>query len=265
MISLPLFRREARRSIALFVIFAGILALYASVILTMYDPELGESLAMMKDAMPQLFAAFGMSDPGSTLTEFLANYLYGFLFLVLPLVMLILLANRLMVSYLDRGTMACLLSTPNPRPKIAGSQALFLAGSAVLTAVYAGGLCSLLSVAMYPGELAAGPFFRLNLTLAALLCLLGSICFLGVCALPDSRRGLSLGGGLCVVFILLQMLAQSGEKWEWLKYLTPLTAFDTAALSSGGGSLWPTLGLAGAALLLYCAGIWVFTRRDLCL
>ena len=66
MISLPLFRREARRSIALFVIFAGILALYASVILTMYDPELGESLAMMKDAMPQLFAAFGMSDPGPT-------------------------------------------------------------------------------------------------------------------------------------------------------------------------------------------------------
>lgn len=68
-----------------------------------------------------------------------------------------------------------------------------------------------------------------------------------------------------MVFILLQMLAQSGEKWEWLKYLTPLTAFDTAALSSGGGSLWPALGLAGAALLLYSAGIWVFTRRDLCL
>ena len=49
MISLPLFRREARRSILLLVIFAGILALYASVILTMYDPELGDSLAMMKE------------------------------------------------------------------------------------------------------------------------------------------------------------------------------------------------------------------------
>ena len=86
MISMPLFRQEARRSILLLVIFPGILALYASVILTMYDPELGDSLAMMKEAMPELFAAFGMSDPGSTLTEFLANYLYGFLFLVLPLV-----------------------------------------------------------------------------------------------------------------------------------------------------------------------------------
>ena len=124
MISLPLFRREARRSILLLVIFAGILALYASVILTMYDPELGDSLAMMKDAMPELFAAFGMSDPGSTLTEFLANYLYGFLFLVLPLVLLILLTNRLVVGYLDQGTMAWLLSTPTPRWKIAATQAM---------------------------------------------------------------------------------------------------------------------------------------------
>ena len=265
MISMPLFRREARRSILLLVIFAGILALYASVILTMYDPELGDSLAMMKDAMPELFAAFGMSDPGSTLTEFLANYLYGFLFLVLPLVLLILLTNRLVVGYLDRGTMAWLLSTPTPRWKIAATQAMLHVVCAALIVVYAGGLCVILSAIMYPGELAVGPFFRLNLTLAALLCLLGSICFLGACALPDSRRGLALGGGLCVMFLLLQMLAQSGEKWEWLRYLTPLTAFHSAALSSGGGSLRPALGLAVGTAALYAAGIWRFTRRDLSL
>ena len=99
----------------------------------------------------------------------------------------------------------------------------------------------------------------------ALLCLLGSICFLGVCALSDSRRGLALGSGLCVVCILLQMLAQSGDKWEWLRYLTPLTAFDSTALAAGGGSLWPALGLAGGAACLYATGIFVFTRRDLCL
>ena len=157
MISMPLFRREARRSILLLVIFAGILALYASVILTMYDPELGDSLAMMKDAMPELFAAFGMSAPGSTLTEFLANYLYGFLFLVLPLVLLILLTNRLVVGYLDRGTMAWLLSTPTPRWKIAATQAMFHVVCAALIVVYAGGLCVILSAIMYPGELAVGP------------------------------------------------------------------------------------------------------------
>ena len=265
MIVMPLLRREARRSVPLLLIFAGILALYASVILTMYDPELGESLALMMASMPQLFAAFGMSDPGATLAEFLSNYLYGFLFLALPLVMLILLANRLLAQYLDRGSLAWLLSTPHPRWKIAATQALFLAACAVLTAAYAGGLCALLSAVMYPGELAAGPFLALNLTLAALLALLGSVCFLGICVFSDSRRGLAAGGGLCGVFMLLQMLSQVDEQWSWLRYLTPLTAFDAAALSRGEGALWPALCLGGGAMVLYAAGILLFSRRDLCL
>lgn len=265
MVCVPLLQREARRNLPLLAIFAGILTLYASVILTMYDPELGESLAMMKDAMPQLFAAFGMSDPGATLAEFLANYLYGFLFLALPLVMVILLTNRLLTGYLDRGTMAWLLATPRPRRQIAASQILFLMGSILAAVLYAGGLCALLSAFMYPGELALLPFLRLNLTLAALLALLGGICFAGTCAFPDSRHGLAAGGGLCVVFLLLQMLSQAGEKWEWLRYLTPLTAFDNAALARGDGSLWPALGLGAAALALCAAGVEIFTRRDLSL
>ena len=265
MICAPLLQREAKRNLLLLAVFAGILTLYASVILTMYDPELGESLAMMKDAMPQLFAAFGMSDPGATLAEFLANYLYGFLFLALPLVMIILLTNRLLAGYLDRGTMAWLLATPRPRRQIAASQALFLVGSILGAVLYAGGLCALLSAFLYPGELAPLPFLRLNLCLAALLCLLGSLCFLGVCAVSDSRRGLAAGGGVCVVFLLLQMLSQAGEKWEWLRYLTPLTAFDSAALARGDGSLWPALGLGAAALALYAAGVGAFARRDLSL
>ena len=118
---------------------------------------------------------------------------------------------------------------------------------------------------MYPGELASLPFLRLNLSLAALLSLLGSLCFGGVCALPDSRQGLAAGGGLCVLFMLLQMLSQAGEKWEWLQYLTPLTAFDSAALARVEGSMWPALVLFMAALALYAAGVGIFTRRDLSL
>lgn len=263
MICAPLFLRETKRNLSLLAIFAGILALYAVVILTMYDPELGDSLAMMKEAMPQLFAAFGMSDPGTSLAQFLANYLYGFLFLALPLITVILLTNRLLAGYLDRGTMAWLLATPRSRRQIAASQALFLVAAILAAVVYAGGLCTLLSALLYPGELDILPFLRLNLSLAALLSLLGSLCFLGVCTLPDSRHGLAAGGGLCVLFMLLQMLSQAGEKWEWLRYLTPLTAFDSAALARGEGSLFPALVLAISALALYVAGVGIFTRRDL--
>ena len=39
--------------------------------------------------------------------------LYGFLLVVFPMVFLILLANRLLTRYLDRGSIAFLLATPN--------------------------------------------------------------------------------------------------------------------------------------------------------
>ena len=67
--------------------------------------------------MPEIMSAFGMANTGSTLTEFLSNYLYGFLLLVFPMILEIILANKLVVKYVDIGSMAYLLSTPNSRNK----------------------------------------------------------------------------------------------------------------------------------------------------
>ena len=93
--SLTLFRREVRAHWVLALVFAAVMTLYGSMIVSMFDPKLGESLAMMAESMPQIFAAFNMTDPGATLTEFLANYLYGFLFIVLPMVAILILAAGL--------------------------------------------------------------------------------------------------------------------------------------------------------------------------
>ena len=41
----------------------------------MYDPQLGESLHMMAQSIPDLFAAFGTQDPGLTMMDFIINYL----------------------------------------------------------------------------------------------------------------------------------------------------------------------------------------------
>ena len=84
---LPLFMHELRSCLFPTFIIAAVAILYAGVIVGMYDPALGESLALMRDAMPELFAAFGMADQGTTLLEFMVNYLYGFLLVALPLVL----------------------------------------------------------------------------------------------------------------------------------------------------------------------------------
>ena len=46
--------------------------------------------------------------------------------MILPLVFSIMLANKLIMGYIDNGSMAYLIATPNTRFKIVFTQALFL-------------------------------------------------------------------------------------------------------------------------------------------
>mgnify|MGYP000830365636 CR=1 FL=1 len=117
-----LFGRECRANYKIWLIFAAVLTMYSAVIVSMFDPKLGESLNLMAQSMPELFAAFGMASPGVTMLDFLVNYLYGFLYLVFPLVLVLLLVNRLLARYLERGAMAWLLAAPHPRRRIAASR-----------------------------------------------------------------------------------------------------------------------------------------------
>lgn len=260
-----LLRRDAATAWRPFLIIGAVLAMYAGVVTSMFDPELGESLQMMMEAMPQMFAAFGMANPGSTLAAFLANYLYGFLYLALPLVLILLLNSRFMVRWIDRGSMAWLLAAPLPRRKLAATQAAALSAAVTLLCLWIAGLGLALAEGMFPGELEMERFFWMNLGLWALLQLLAAICFLAGCAVPDSRLATGAGGGLCVLFLLLDMLAGMDEAWEALRFFTPLTLYDPMALSEGTAHLWMVAALAGAALVLYGLGTAIFCRRDLSL
>ncbi|WP_425387413.1 hypothetical protein [Brachyspira alvinipulli] len=75
----------------------------------MFDPKLGKSLKLMSE----MFALFGMNNFSSNLMDFLINYLYSFLLIVLPLVFIIILVHRLIIKYIDIGIIVYLLATPN--------------------------------------------------------------------------------------------------------------------------------------------------------
>ena len=62
MINWVLFSKEFKANLKLFIIFWAVLAVYAGMIVAMFDPKLGDSLNLMAQGMPQLFAAFGMDD-----------------------------------------------------------------------------------------------------------------------------------------------------------------------------------------------------------
>ena len=244
-----LFRRSARSLWKTWVVFAAVLSLYVSMITAMFDPKLNATLDEIVTAMPQLMNMVGMQAGSSSLGGFLINYLYGFLLLLLPLVFSILAANRLVARWVDTGSMAYLLVSPNTRARVARTQALVLIAGGTLLTAYCTALAVGCAAAMFPGELHLA---------------LGGFCFFASCLFNESRLSVALGAGVPVLFFLIRMLANMGGRLEKLKYATVFTLFDPTGLFRGDGAAY-----AGAAVLLalglgfYALGTAVFSRRDL--
>lgn len=261
-----LFKRELKANYKIVIIFLAILTMYSTMIVAMFDPKLGESLNLMLESMPDVFSAFGMSKPAATLIGFIANYLYGFILIVIPLIFIILTSNRLVTRYIDRGSMAYLLATPNKRRSIITTQAIFLLCSLLILVLYVVGISSITSSIMFPGELDIKNYLLLNVGLYGMLLFFGGLCFFSACTFSDTRLSYGLGGGLSVMFMLFQMISQVGEKFEGLKYLTPLTLFSQDKLANGDSSAF--IGVAVLYVLgiaLFIIGINLFNKRDLSL
>ena len=259
-----LLRLDWRGSWKPLAVFLAVCAMYIGVIVAMFDPELGELMNQMAAAMPDLFAAFGMGSAAATLLDFLLNYLYGFLLLLLPMVFLLMTAGRLVARQVDNGFMSCLLSAGVTRGRLMATQV-----TALLTALLAlDAGCYLLGVGfsgiLFPGELDQRGFLLAN---AGLLCLhlcMAGVCFFCSCIFSDSRQALSVSGGLLVVEYLLQMIVNLGDRFSWLRYATFYTLYDPYLAAAGEG--WPgclILGAAGIGLL--AGGAVIFCRRDLSL
>ncbi|MDL2224819.1 ABC transporter permease subunit [Eubacteriales bacterium OttesenSCG-928-M02] len=264
MFNATLFFHELRANYRLLLLFLIVLSLYMGVIITMFDPALGSALDALSESMPGLFAAFGMMNPGATLLQFLANYLYGFLLIAFPLVFLIMLSNKLVARYVDHGSMAYLLATPHTRRSIILTQMLVLLSSTLLLVLFVTLFGILLSHLAFPGALDVGTFLLLNLGWLCLLLFLGGLCFFFSCLFNDSRRSYGFGIGLTIAFLLVQMLSQVGDKLEGLRYATPLSLFQpTAILAGDAAQIWMLglLFLLGAAL--FTAGAIIFTKKDM--
>lgn len=259
-----LFAKEARANLFVFIIIAAVLFLYLAVVVSMYDPQLGESLDMMMASMPELFAAFGMASQATTLLGFMLNYLYGFLLTILPFVLILIMVNKLVVRSLDRATMSYLLATPNSRVRIA----LTLAGVLVVALIVLAALTMAAEVVcaefMFPGDLDIEGLLRANVGMLCLWLFFGGLCFLSACTFSNANAALWAGGSACIAFFLMQMMSTVSDNLEFLEKVNPLTLFDYYGLAAG-----ETAAYGGAAALLilgiglFAAAIAVFNKRNL--
>ena len=242
-----------------------VLLMYQSIIISMYDPENVEAMATMIKALPEaMSAAFGYDMIATDLSGYLGAYLYGFLFLVFPLIYLVPAANNMIARHVDKGSMVYMLATPNTRTTISVTQAVFLVSSTAVLLLSVVLMGILLCEIMFPGELVYGDYLLLNLVTIAVHLVLCAIGFLASCTFSESRHSIAVGVGIPVAFLLLKMMSGTSEQLEAMKYASLFTVIDIPKIFSNTGyALLSTAVLLLVTFVLIVIGIYIFDRRSL--
>ena len=264
MVNITLYKREMKGSIKLLVIFAAVVTLYVSIIISMYDAEQMALLDGIVETMPEIMAAVGMKAGAASLLSFMISYLYGFILLIFPMVYCILRGNGLIAKYIERGSMVSLTAAPVKRRTVALTQMTVLVSGILILVVYSTVLQIICSEINAPGELNVSQLLRINVGLLCLHLFIGGICFLASCIFSDTRYSVGVGAGIPALMYVLQMLSNVGANAEKAKYFTFFTLFRPDDIIAGDSSA-----VIGVAVLLigsmglYALGIIVFSKKDL--
>lgn len=261
--NVALYKNGLKENWKLWLIFLAVMSMYISVVISMFDPNLGSVMDEMTAAMPELMALFGMQNTGSTLVEFMASYLYGMIFLVFPMVYTIMTANKLIAKQIDRGSMAYLLAAPVSRKKVAFTQLLVLLTGVVLLVFASAGIGAIVAKVMFPGELDMAAYLKLNGGALLLHLVISGICYLASCVFNDAKWSVAAGAGIPVLCYVIQMVANLGGNYENVKYATFFTLYSpTAVLRGEDWILAAMFAMTFVSLILYGCAIFIFNRKD---
>lgn len=160
--------------------------------------------------------------------------------------------------------MAYLLAVPAKRWKIMMTQCIFMLVSLLVIVIYVTCLILVVSEVLFPGEMETAAFIRINVGLLGMLVFFGGACFCASCFSNESKTSSAVSTAIVVYSVLVQMISQVGDKFEKVKYATPVTLFDIDGLSAGDGKAWMMCGILYlAGFLLMGIGIIRFSKRDL--
>jgi len=260
-----LFTRTLKANWLLAAVFTVIVLIYVTTSLSMFNPRTAEDLESMIELLPEgLTRAMGFVNLGTDLTMYLANYLFGFIMIIFPMIYVIILANRLIARHVDSGAMAYLLTTPNTRSRIATTQAFYLAVSLAVIFLIASGVAIVLASAMFPGHLDVGAYLGLNWVSYLSLLTAGGVSFFSSCSFNESRQSLAVGASVPVLFFVFRMVSALGDELSWLQYLSVYSFIDVDRIvNEASFILLVTAVQLPLAILLFTGGIIRFARRSL--
>ncbi|MGE4276575.1 MAG: hypothetical protein AB7E30_05275 [Lawsonibacter sp.] len=262
--SRTLFKMDVKNNIFLLLIFCGVMSMYMSIIMYMYDPTSSESLMDMMDVMPpEMIAAFGFNNASTDLTGFVAGFYYGFLVFAFPMVYYIILSNRLVCKMVDSGAFAYLLQTPTSRIKIIVTQAAYLLTSIVVlfSVVYLVGTNA--ARAWFPGMLNVQAYTRLHTSAALLTMALAMVCFFYSCLFNESKRSLAFGTSIPLTFFLLFLIGGVSDDAEVFKDLSIFSLLDATGIVQNGNTTGINILFVTMTVILFVASVLVFEKKRL--
>lgn len=262
--SITLFKNTLKRNWVLLAIFLGVLSMYMTVMLSMYNPDDMEMLSSMINLFPpELMKAMGFESIVTDLTGYLASWLYGLLMLGFPLVYCVILGNRLVAKMVDNSSFAYLLSTPNSRVRIIVTQGLYALTSvaALMTVMFGVGV--ILSAVVFPGLLDIRQFLRLNLTTMLVNMTVMMISFFFSCLFNETRFSLLFGAGIPIVFLLMKMLGGVSDEGSLIKKASIYGFYDPVKLVAGDSMVMVNLIYISLIAILFAGGVIIFRRKRL--
>lgn len=263
MISIPMLKQNLKACLVPFVIIFAFLVMYTTVIIYMYNPELAEMLEGYQEALPEMMAAVGMTGVASSLLEWIQIYLYGFIMLLFPLIFIIIAVNKLVMGFIDNGSLAGILATPNSRGKMIMTQllSLYLWLFMLMLCITVVGILS--AKALFPDELDISSYLCLNAGTLMLWFAVASITFLAACIFSDAKYYYFVGAGIPVLFFFFHMMGNMGEDLEFLKYATIYSLLPAEQLIAGSNeAILPCVILFLVSVFCSAAGGIYFTKRD---
>ncbi|MBE7128485.1 ABC transporter permease [Bacillus mycoides] len=259
MFSKAIFKQTLKANFKLWIIFTVITSAMLAVMIAVFEPT---TLSGMTDMVKGTPLAAMMKN--TTFLGMLASTFYSMHGILLPVIFIMMTANSLIASQVDRGSMAYLLSTPTKRSTVVGTQALYLITSlVVMFVIVTGAGLATIQITQSNVDINISDFIMLNVGLFLLMFATSGISFFFSCLFNLSKNSLALGAGIPVAFFLFQLMGQVSTSLEKMKYLSLNTLFDTNAILNGDSVAIPFIILIGVGIVLYGAGMRVFQQKDL--
>jgi ABC-2 type transport system permease protein len=243
----------------------AVLMMYASIAAWMFNPESAEAINDFIGVLPEAFIkALGFDGLGTDLTTYLANYLFGFIYLMFPMLFVLFIATKLIGKPIDSGSMVYLVATPLRRTTIAITQIIFLLDALLFVFVVNFAVTYIVSELRFPGMLDVSGYFMLNLMTYLVIGLLASIVFF-LSVLPiDYGKAQGIAIAFSVYAFIANALYKLSDSLSFLQYTTIFRFVNIEQALQMEASLWTSIGIISLLTFAFLvASVWVFEKRPL--